>query len=100
VHLDESGWRQDKKRAWLWVAVTAVATVFRISTSRGAKVAREILGDGFLGRVVTDRWSAYTWIDCVRRQICWVHLLRDLQWIVDTGGNAAPLAEKLLDQTR
>jgi transposase len=100
VHLDESGWRQASKRAWLWVAVTAVATVFRISQSRGAKVAREILGDAFAGRIITDRWSAYTWVPSDRRQICWAHLIRDFQWMVDAGGSAAPLAQKLLDRTR
>src|SRR6266516_7054850 len=28
AHLDETSWRQGDKRAWLWVAVTSVVTVF------------------------------------------------------------------------
>src|SRR5262249_7978342 len=28
AHLDETSWRQGAKRAWLWVAVTSLVTVF------------------------------------------------------------------------
>src|SRR5438046_5399830 len=27
VNVDETGWREDKRRAWLWTAVTATLTV-------------------------------------------------------------------------
>src|SRR3954462_371294 len=30
VNMDETGWPQEKQRAWLWTAVTAELTVFRI----------------------------------------------------------------------
>src|SRR5437868_4297319 len=36
IYADESGWREDMKLAWLWVAVTNVAVVFRVARSRGA----------------------------------------------------------------
>ena len=35
VNLDETGWRQERRRAWLWTAVTAELTVFRIDRRRG-----------------------------------------------------------------
>src|SRR5215210_9317715 len=34
VNLDETGWRQEQRRAWLWTAVTATLTVFRIDRTR------------------------------------------------------------------
>jgi len=77
VHADETGWRENKERAWLWTASTLLATVFQIAKSRGAAVARQILGDNFSGFLVVDRWSAYEWTDL--RQLCWAHLLRDFQ---------------------
>jgi transposase len=43
AHADETGWRENKKRAWLWVVVTGVAIVFRVARGRGAAVARELL---------------------------------------------------------
>jgi len=42
VHLDETSWRQGDNRAWLWVAVTSLVTVFVVRMSRGAQVAREL----------------------------------------------------------
>jgi transposase len=96
IHMDESGWREDKKLAWLWVAVTGVAIVFRVARSRGAVVARELLGDDFAGRLVTDRWNAYNWVETARRQLCWSHLLRDFQGMVDRGGTGGVIATKLL----
>src|SRR5437763_7157099 len=31
VNLDETGWRQEQRRAWLWTVVTAELTVFWIN---------------------------------------------------------------------
>ena len=70
AHLDETSWRQDGKRAWLWVAVTSLVTVFVAGMSRGGQVARELLGEKFSGILVTDRYRAYTWYPVRWRQLC------------------------------
>src|SRR6478736_1126081 len=44
AHIDETSWWQGRVRVWLWVAVTAMATVFTIAPTRGAAVAQAILG--------------------------------------------------------
>ena len=98
VHADETGWREAKSRAWLWTATTALVTVFHIAKSRGAIVAKQLLGAGFSGFLVVDRWSAYEWTEL--RQLCWAHLLRDFQGFVDRGGRGAVIGEKLLVQSR
>src|SRR5215510_6177187 len=74
AHLDETSWRQGSKRAWLWVAVTSVVTVFVVRLSRGGQVARELLGERFSGIMVTDRYRAYNWYPVRWRQLCWAHL--------------------------
>jgi transposase len=99
VHMDETGWREDKKRAWLWTAVTSAAVVFQISPSRGQVVARDMLGPRFGGSLVTDRWSAYNWVETARRQLCWAHLLRDFAGMKDRGGIGGGLAAQMLDHT-
>jgi transposase len=71
AHLDETGWREGRTRAWRWVAVTARVTVFVVRLSRGAKVAQELLEKRFCGILVTDRWSAYTGYPTRWHQICW-----------------------------
>jgi transposase-like protein len=42
VHMDETGWREENQRAWLWVAATTWVTVFLIRRSRGSQVAKEL----------------------------------------------------------
>jgi transposase len=74
AHLDETRWRQGRPQAWLWVAVTRVVTVFVVRLSRGADVARALLGEAFSGLLVTDRSSAYHWYPGRWRQVCWAHL--------------------------
>jgi transposase len=79
---------------WLWAAVTRSATVFRIAKSRGADVARSLLGDDCRKVVISDRFKSYRWIK--RRQFCWAHIDRDLQAMVDRGGEAAEVGRRLL----
>jgi transposase len=87
-------------KAWLWVAVSALATVFRIRRSRGSKVAEEMLGEKPIGSIHTDRWSAYNWLQARRRQLCWAHLLRDFTTISERAGASARLGGDLLAQTQ
>ena len=57
-----------------------------------------MLGDGFKGVLGADRWSAYNFMDALRRQICWSHLLRDFQGFVDRGEKGGAIGEALLFQ--
>lgn len=96
ANLDETGWRQRNRKAWLWTATTAWVSVFAIRFSRGSRVVRELLGDAFSGTVGSDRWSAYSFLPVHSRQICWAHLKRDFQAFVDRGGESAQLGADLL----
>jgi transposase len=100
AYLDETGWREGRARAWLWTAVTAWVTVFVVRTSRGAKVAQALLGKRFWGILVTDRWSAYTWYPTRWRQVCWAHLLRDIEAMSERGGRSAEIGEALRVEVR
>ena len=98
AHLDETSWRQGDKRAWLWVAVTSWVTVFLVRLSRGGQVARELLGEGFRGILVTDRYRAYNWYPVRWRQLCWSHWLRDFEAIRGRGGVSEEIGDALLGQ--
>jgi transposase len=97
-HLDETSWRQGGKRAWLWVAVTSLVTVFLVRMSRGGQVARELWGEQFSGILVTARYSAYNWYPVRWRQVCWAHLLRDFEAMRDRGGRSEEIGDALLAQ--
>jgi transposase len=96
ANVDETGWRQDRQRAWLWIAVTRAVTVFTIALSRAGAVARGLV-DPAAGQVVTtDRYSGYRWLPLRQRQVCWAHVVRDFQAMVDRAGNGSPIGEELL----
>jgi transposase len=91
VNMDETGWRQEQRRAWLWTVVTTELTVFQVDRSRGGVVVDALLGADFAGIVGSDRWSAYSRFPAERRALCYAHLKRDFQGLVDRGGAAAPV---------
>ena len=100
ANLDETGHRKSGDRMWLWVAVTSLVSVFLVRASRGAKVAKELLGKDFSGILGSDRWSAYSWIDITRRQLCWAHLIRDFIRISKRSGQAGRIGDDLRFHTR
>ena len=96
AHADETSWREAGQRRWLWVVVTALATVFTLAPSRGRGVIQGLLGEAFAGYLISDRWSAYTWLDPTQRQVCWAHLKRDFQKLVDYGGPGRAIGQDAL----
>jgi len=99
VHMDETGWYIAHKRAWLWVAATAQVVVFLIRSSRGGKVAKEMIGETFKGILSSDRWSAYNWLPVSLRQLCWSHLRRDFETFVERGQESKQIGEAILART-
>lgn len=95
VHADETGWYERSRRAWLWGAVGGLIALFLIRARRSAKVAKELIGERFAGILITDRWSAYSWVDVARRQLCWAHLLRQFRGFQEHGPEAAKIGEAL-----
>jgi transposase len=75
--------------------VTPVVTVFRQGLSRSAAAAIELLGDGFAGTVVSDRFSAYNHLPLEQRQLCWAHLKRDLTAISERTDASAEFGAQL-----
>ena len=89
VNIDETGWRENGLKAWLWTVVGRLGTVFSVRTSRSRAMATDLLGDQFKGIVVSDRYSAYSHLEDHCHQFCWAHLLRDFQAMIDRGGSSA-----------
>jgi len=90
VHADETGWREGRKRAWLWTAATPLLKVFRIDERRNREAFRKLLFD-FDGVLITDRWSVYRDHDPDLRQLCWAHILRNFKGLLERGGTAKAL---------
>jgi transposase len=83
---DETSWKLWGKLCWLWAAATANVAVFVIHAKRSARGLAALLGEEIHGILHTDRWNVYLQIADECRQLCWAHLKRDFQKIVDCGG--------------
>ena len=58
-------------------------------TSREAAGLAMLLGTEIQGLLCSDRWGVYDQVPAERRQICWAHLKRDFQKVLDRGGPSA-----------
>jgi transposase len=99
ANIDETGWREAHLKAWLWVVVTSAGIVFRIARSRAGSVAADLLGGQPKPIVISDRFPGYEWIELKSRQVCWAHLRRDFQAMIDRGGDGAEVGRQLLWQS-
>jgi transposase len=97
VNIDETTWRERKKRAYLWAVVTPSAALFRIAQGRTAQAAQALLGKAYAGVATCDRLKSYWWIK--RLQWCWAHLRRDFQAMIDRGKPGKAIGESLLEQS-
>ena len=98
VGIDETSWREAKRKGWLWVTVTAFAAVFTIARTRSGKVARAPLGTDPNQVVISDRFPGYEWISD-GRQLCRAHLRRDFQAMIDRKNGGSEFGERLLDRS-
>jgi transposase len=98
-NVDETGWKKHGSKCWLWVAVAThrlgQVAAFTIH-GRGLAGLATLLSAPIRGIVISDRWSAYQHLPVHRRQLCWAHLIRDFQALVDLGGQAKTFGEELL----
>lgn len=94
--VDETGWREGGRRSWLWAAVARGLGVFRVAAGRGRDAFAELMGRSPPGVVTSDRYSAYAHLPPARRQVCWAHLRRDFQAMVDRGDAGSTIGRDLL----
>jgi transposase len=98
LNADETSWKAACKRAWLWTAVSIVATVFLITLNRKRASLQQLVGADYAGIIGSDRHSAYDGRDPTHRQVCWSHLDRNIQALADYGHPDSGWAKELLTQ--
>lgn len=97
LNIDETTWKERWKRRTLWTLVTTQLSVFTIATGRGAAVLQKLVGEWYSGTMTSDRAKAYDSQPLRRRQLCWAHLVRDFQAMLDRGGTGQIVGEALLE---
>ncbi len=93
-HADETSWKLKGSLCWLWGAAPAGVVAFVIHATRGAAGLTALLGLEIQGILCSDRWGPYNRVPAARRQVCWAHLKRDFQRVVDRGGPSAAVGRR------
>jgi transposase len=82
LFVDESPTKENKQKAWLWVAVAQMFAVFGIFANRSRESLVALIGD-YQGIILNcDRAKMYLDGKCL--QWCWAHLKRDFQKLIDS----------------
>lgn len=92
VHGDETGWREDGVSGYVWSFSTPLVRFFTYSHSRASRIVKEVLGEEFVGSLVSDFYGAYNIYDGIKQR-CWVHLLRDLKALAEKHSTNASVIE-------
>jgi len=96
VSPDETGWRVNGGKAWLWTFVAALTTVYAIEIGRGFKAAAAVLGEDFDGILARDGWAVYRRFAEATHQTCIAHILRRIEGILETAKAGAARLPKAL----
>jgi len=84
LNIDETGWRTQGEKRWLWGLVAQQFVFYAIAAHRNAEVLVALLGAVFRGIIVSDRFSVYLSYPCRSLQLCWAHLKRNLIGLTET----------------
>ena len=99
VNVDETPWREERHKAWLWTAVTPVIACFRVDASRSRAAFEQLVppaAEGFWRTVISDRFSVCQYLLGDGWQICWSHLSRDFQALAEMKGVAGEIGKAAL----
>jgi hypothetical protein len=88
LHADETGWRVNGITYWLWCFANPDLCHYMIDRSRGSPALEKFFIEAFDGILVTDFWAAYNAVTADERQLCLVHLLRELEKVDQTNASA------------
>jgi transposase len=85
IASDETGLRVGKKNTWLWVFHHGPTAVFLANQSRARAVVEDFLGDWRPEYWISDRYSGQIGWAAQGHQFCLAHLIRDTQYLIDSG---------------
>lgn len=100
VVVDETGWRVNRRSAWLWVTTTPQLTLSKVAAGRGFDQARQPVAGDYDGVLVRDGWVPYRSYTHATHQPCLAHLLRRWDELAEDlpGDRRAGTVEHLTDR--
>jgi transposase len=84
IGTDETGYRLNGKKAWMWTWQNDKYTLLHASTNRGTQTINEVYPHGLANSIlVHDCWKPHFNTACQTHQLCLVHLLRELEYFIE-----------------
>jgi transposase len=83
LNSDETGWRNDGEKRWIWALVAQSFVFYTVAANRSSEVLIHLLGAVFQGVLCSDRAAAYLKYHKGKAQWCWAHLKRNLLGVLD-----------------
>ena len=104
VHVDETSHSRnsEERLRWCWLVSSDDLVYEKILFSHPIHSAKAVLGANYSGVVISDQCGGYNWISPNKHQLCWSHVIRNLQQIVDyTGkGHTAKIGQRLVMRSK
>ena len=81
---DESGLKVLAEKFWAWIWQNISYTFIAISNNRGKQTVQKLFPNGFINAVLnSDRWRTHISTYARGHQLCFTHLLRDLNYLIE-----------------
>ena len=86
-HFDETGWRNNGKRHFVWIATSSEAAIYRLDRHRNQVAFEALTKNQDLSdkKCVTDRYATYNNISKIH-QFCLAHLIREFRSFAQRAG--------------
>lgn len=85
IGSDETGAKVNGEKFWIWVWQNLKNTFLKASKSRGFETVAGVFPEGLPDAIIgSDRWAAQLKISSAAKQLCFPHLLRDLNYLIET----------------
>jgi len=99
THFDETGWRDQGKRHFVWLATCQYAAVYRIDRHRSAAAFQRLIGgERWDAPAVTDRYAVYNSFKI--HQFCLAHLIREFKGYGERDGPDKTIGAALENELR
>lgn len=81
---DETGLKVNGNKYWAWIWQNTMLTFIAISVNRGKQTVQKLFPNGFINAILnSDRWKTHISTYARGHQLCFAHLLRDLNYLIE-----------------
>lgn len=100
-HADETGHQRGREKRWMWLLTSQRFAFFMTHYSRGKVAGKRLLDQrNPLSVLVSDHYAVYTaLIDDRQHQLCWAHVLRNLNEMAESPGYTGQVGQRLVGIT-